>query len=105
MSSPYPTQEDELRAKEADADTAARIEQSAFLSAFQSIPKNNATRLSELSQEIVDNFNSIMNDARQQPYARQEDLMAGLKKLFEEEINVIEARLEYTNKISPSRAT
>ncbi len=53
---------------------------------------------------IVNNFNNIMAEARMQPYQRQEDLMAGLGKLFEEQIHVIEARLSYTVKINPSTA-
>jgi hypothetical protein len=45
-----------------------------------------------------------MEKSRQQPYERQEDLMIGLKKLFEEQKRVVEARLAYTMKINPSTA-
>jgi len=45
-----------------------------------------------------------MDQARQEPYQRQEDIMAGMKKLLEEQINVIEARRSYTIKINPSSA-
>jgi hypothetical protein len=45
-----------------------------------------------------------MDEARQEPYQRQEDIMAGMKKLLEEQINVIEARRSYTIKINPSSA-
>jgi hypothetical protein len=45
-----------------------------------------------------------MEEARQEPYQRQEDIMAGMKKLLEEQINVIEARRAYTVKINPSTA-
>jgi hypothetical protein len=45
-----------------------------------------------------------MEGARQEPYQRQEDIMAGMKKLLEEQINVIEARRTYTVKINPSTA-
>lgn len=45
-----------------------------------------------------------MDDSRQQPFERQEDLMVGIKKLFEEEIKVIEARRVYIMKINPSTA-
>ena len=58
----------------------------------------------KLAKAIVSNFNRIMEGARQEPYQRQEDIMAGMKKLLEEQINVIEARRTYTVKINPSTA-
>ena len=100
----YPTQEDELRAREAQADSIKQTEEAKFLSTFQTIPARNAGRLSELANSIVSNFNRIMDEARQEPYQRQEDIMAGMKKLLEEQINVIEARRSYTIKINPSSA-
>ena len=100
----YPTQEDELRTREAQADSSKQAEEAKFLSTFQTIPVRNAKRLSELANAIVSNFNRIMDQARQEPYQRQEDIMAGMKKLFEEQINVIEARRSYTIKINPSSA-
>jgi hypothetical protein len=45
-----------------------------------------------------------MAESRQKPFERQEDIMAGMKKLFREQINVIEARRSYTVKINPSTA-
>jgi hypothetical protein len=87
----YPTQEDELRTREAQADSIKQTEEAKFLSTFQTI-------------SIVSNFNRIMDEARQEPYQRQEDIMAGMKKLLEEQINVIEARRSYTIKINPSSA-
>lgn len=102
--SSYPTQEDELRAKEAEAENLKSAEESRFLSAFQTVPKKNGQRLSEQASAIVSNFNSIMSGLRQEPYERQENLMAGLKRLFEEQINVIDARYAYTVKINPSTA-
>jgi len=101
--SSYPTQEDELRAKEAEAEDLKRAEEAKFLSMFQSTPRN-AEKLSELANSIVNNFNSIMAESRQEPYQRQEDLMAGMRRLFEEQVNVIEARRAYTIKINPSTA-
>ena len=101
-SSPYPTQEDELRAKEAEAEDLKRAEEVKFLSMFRSIPKKNTEKLSEMASIIVNNFNNIMTESRLEPYQRQQDLMAGLKKLFEEQINVIQARRSYTIKINPS---
>jgi hypothetical protein len=100
----YPTQEDELRAKEASAQNRERTEESNFLSAFQSMPKRNAERLRQLSHQVVDTFNTIMDDARQKPFERQEDMMAGMKRLFQEQINVIEARRTYAIKINPATA-
>ncbi|HKH89717.1 MAG TPA: hypothetical protein VKA33_03010 [Nitrososphaera sp.] len=100
----YPTQEDELRTREAQADSIKQTEEAKFLSTFQTIPARNAGRLSELANSIVSNFNRIMDEARQEPYQRQEDIMAGMKKLLEEQINVIEARRSYTIKINPSSA-
>jgi hypothetical protein len=100
----YPTQEDELRTKEAEAEGTKKAEEAKFLSTFQAIPARNVGRLSELAKAIVSNFNRIMEEARQEPYQRQEDIMAGMKKLLEEQVNVIEARRAYTIKINPSTA-
>jgi hypothetical protein len=100
----YPTQEDELRTREAQADNSKQAEEAKFLSTFQTIPVRNAKRLSELANAIASNFNRIMDQARLEPYQRQEDIMAGMKKLLEEQINVIEARRSYTIKINPSSA-
>jgi ribosome-binding protein aMBF1 (putative translation factor) len=100
----YPTQEDELRAREAQAETIKQTEEAKFLSTFQTIPVRNVRGLSEMAKEIVRNFNRIMEEARQEPYQRQEDIMAGMIKLLEEQINVIEARRAYTIKINPSTA-
>ena len=98
----YPTQEDELRAKEGHAEAIKAAEEARFLSIFQTIPTKNVGRLSELAYKITDNFNSVMQEARQESFERQEDLMMGMKKLIEEEIRVIEARRTYSKKINPS---
>ncbi|HEY1211483.1 MAG TPA: hypothetical protein VGE82_00890 [Nitrososphaera sp.] len=100
----YPTQEDELLAKEAHAENIKQIEETRFLATFQTTPARNAHNLSELANTIVNNFNQVMEQARHEPYQRQEDIMAGMKKLLEEQINVIEARRAYTVKINPSTA-
>lgn len=99
----YPTQEEELRAKEAEAEGAKSAEESRFLSTFQGVPKN-SERLVRLANIIVTNFNTIMAESRQKPFDRQEDIMAGMKKLFQEQINVIEARRQYAIKLNPSTA-
>jgi hypothetical protein len=100
----YPTQEDELRAKEAHAEFAKRSEEAGFLSTFQNIPKNNATRLLELARNVVNSFNSVMENSRLEPYERQEELMSGLKRLLEEEKNVIQAKRVYAMKLNPATA-
>lgn len=100
----YPTQEDELRAKEAQAEDMKNAEAARFLTAFRGIPKRNGERLAQLANTIVGNFNGIMSGSRQKSYERQEDIMAGMKKLFQDQINAIEARHAYTVKINPSTA-
>ncbi|MEM3095041.1 MAG: hypothetical protein QXX64_05330, partial [Nitrososphaera sp.] len=64
----------------------------------------NGETLAKLANAIVSSFNSVMAESRLKPFERQEDIMAGMKKLFEEQINVIEARRVYTIKINPSTA-
>ncbi|HUG97211.1 MAG TPA: hypothetical protein VMJ94_06685 [Nitrososphaera sp.] len=100
----YPTQEGDLRAKEAQAEDVKNAEEARFLSAFRGVPKRNGERLAQLANAIAGSFNAIMSESRQKPYERQEDIMAGMKKLFQEQINVIEARRAYTVKINPSTA-
>jgi hypothetical protein len=100
----YPTQEDELRAKELRAEEVKAVEESKFLSVFESVPKGNDTRLAQLAGKIVNTFNGVMETTRQEPYERQEDVMAGMKKLFEQQIKVIEARRVYASKLNPSNA-
>ena len=100
----YPTQEDELRAKEAQAEELKKAEEARFLSIFQSEPKKNGKQLAEMADAIVNNFNQIMTESRQKPFERQEDIMFGMKKLLQEQVNVIEARRVYTVKINPSTA-
>lgn len=100
--SSYPTQEDELRAKEAEAEQIKRLEESRFVSTFKGVPQRNNARIQDIANVIVNNFNNIMVQSRREPYQRQQDLMIGLKKLFEEQINVIESQRAYINKINPS---
>src|ERR671921_2329540 len=97
----YPTQEDELRAKEAQAEGIKQAEEAKFLSTFQTTPARNVGRLSELAKAIVSNFNRIMEEARQEPYQRQEDIMAGIKKKIKEKNKMIEARGAFTIKKKP----
>jgi molecular chaperone GrpE (heat shock protein) len=97
----YLTQEDELRAKEAEAENFERAEEATFLEAFQTAPKKRSEQLFEKARNIIDNFNAVMSVSRLQPYEKQEELMSGLKKLLNEQIKVIEARRIYTIKINP----
>ncbi len=101
----YPTQEDELRAKEAQAEGLKSEAEASFLSTFQTVPKQNGEKLSRISRNIVESFNNIMIQSRTEPYEKQENLMAGLKRLIREEINVIEARRLYTLKINHETAS
>jgi hypothetical protein len=91
-----------MRAKEASAQNAERSEESVFLSTFRSVPRQNSERLAELAGEIVGNFNNLMDETRHRPFERQEEVMAGMKRLFIEQINVIEARRAYAVKLNPS---
>jgi hypothetical protein len=43
-----------------------------------------------------------MDESRHRPFERQEEVMAGMKRLFIEQINVIEARRAYAIKLNPS---
>lgn len=100
----YQTQEDELRAKEAAAENREKAEESRFYSTFRTVPKKNAGKLAQRADEIVSTFNILLQRSRNEPYQRQEELMAGMKRLFKEQINVIEASRVYTTKINPSTA-
>src|SRR5919106_5201533 len=100
----YPTQEDELRTKEAEAEGIKKAEEAKFLSTFQAIPARNVGRLSELAKAIVSNFNRIMEEARQEPYQRQEDIMAGQKKKIKEEDKGFAGGAAYKKKKKPPTA-
>jgi hypothetical protein len=101
---PYSTQEDELRAKEAEAEDFEKMEETAFLESFQTIPKKSGQKLFQQARSIIDTFNIVMSVSRMQPYEKQEQLMSGIKKMLKEQINVIEARRIYTIKINPNTA-
>jgi hypothetical protein len=103
-SSSYPTQEDELRTREAEAEDFNKSQESAFLEIFQTIPKKNSQKLFQQAKAIIDTFSSLMSVSRIQPYEKQEELMSGIKKMLIEQINVIEARRMYTVKLNPKTA-
>lgn len=101
---PYPTQEDELRTKEAEAEDFNKSQESAFLDIFQTIPKKNSQKLFQQAKAIIDTFNSLMSVSRIQPYEKQEELMSGIKKMVIEQINVIDVRRVYALKLNPKTA-
>ncbi|MDQ3983806.1 MAG: hypothetical protein M3222_01470 [Thermoproteota archaeon] len=100
----YPTQEDEFRTKEVEAEDFNKSEESAFLEIFQTIPKKSGQKLFQQARGIVDTFNSMMSVSRIQPYEKQEELMSGLKKMLIEQTNVIDAHRTYVIKINPNTA-
>ena len=99
-----PTQEDEFRTKEAEAEDFNKSEETAFLEIFQTIPKKSGQKLFQQARGIVDTFNSMMSVSRIQPYEKQEELMSGLKKMLIEQTNVIDAHRTYVIKINPNTA-
>ena len=103
-SSSYPTQEDELRTKEAEAEDFNKSQESAFLEIFQTIPKKSSQKLFQQAKAIIDTFNSLLSVSRIQPYEKQEELMSGIKKMLIEQINVIDARRIYVLKLNPKTA-
>jgi hypothetical protein len=100
----YPTQEDELRTKEAEAEDFNKSEEAAFLETFQTIPKKSGQKLFQQARGIIDTFNSIISVSRIQPYEKQEELMSGLRKMLIEQTNVIDAHRMYVKKINPNTA-
>jgi hypothetical protein len=100
----YPTQEDELRTREAEAEDFNKSLESAFLEIFQTIPKKNSQKLSQEAKAIINTFSSLMSVSRIQPYEKQEELMSGIKKMLIEQINVIDARRMYALKLNPKTA-
>ena len=100
----YPTQEDELRTREAEAEDFNKSQESAFLEILQTIPKKNSQKLFQKAKAIMDTFSSLMSVSRIQPYEKQEELMSGIKKMLIEQINVIEARRMYALKLNPKTA-
>ena len=100
----YPTQEDELRTQEAEAEDFNKSQESGFLEIFQSIPKKNSQKLLQQAKAIINTFSNLMSESRIQPYEKQEELMSGIKKMLIEQINVIDARRMYALKLNPKTA-
>ena len=100
----YPTQEDELRTQEAEAEDFNKSQESAFLEIFQTIPKKNSQKLLQQAKAIINTFSNLMSESRIQPYEKQEELISGIKKMLIEQINVIDARRMYALKLNPKTA-
>ena len=98
----YPTQEEELLAKEAAAKNQLDSEEQEFLNMIKSIPSNNVLQITELAKRIIKTFDNVMDSVHRESYERQEDMAVGMKKLLEEEQRVIEARRGYVLKLSSS---
>ncbi len=52
-------------------------------------------------ERLVNVFEDTMTEIRAEPYDEQETLLSGYKRLLEEQINVINARLEMANRLKP----
>ena len=55
--------------------------------------------LGPMVEELIRHFEGTMTEIRKQSYADQADLLTGYKKLLEEQIRVIDARLHYTKRL------
>ncbi|HEY7506626.1 MAG TPA: hypothetical protein VH621_03405, partial [Nitrososphaera sp.] len=52
-------------------------------------------------EKLVTVFEDTMTEIRKEPYDEQERLLVGYKKLLEEQINVINARLAMAKRLKP----
>jgi len=52
-------------------------------------------------ERLVTVFEDTMTEIRREPYDEQEKLLVGYKRLLEEQINVINARLEMAKRLKP----
>jgi hypothetical protein len=55
--------------------------------------------LGPMVEELARHFEGTMNEMRQYSYTDQADLLTGYKKLLEEQIKVIDARLHYIKRL------
>jgi hypothetical protein len=58
-------------------------------------------RLGGLVDNITTNFENTMDKITRHPYEEQEKLLIGFKKVLEEEVNVLNARLNLTRRVAP----
>jgi hypothetical protein len=52
-------------------------------------------------EKLIMVFEDTMTEIRKEPYDQQEKLLVGYKKLLEEQINVINARLDMAKRLKP----
>ncbi len=52
-------------------------------------------------EKLITVFEDTMTEIRKEPYGEQEKLLVGYKKLLEEQINVINARLSMAKRLKP----
>lgn len=52
-------------------------------------------------EKLITVFEDTMTEIRKEPYDEQEKLLVGYKKLLEEQINVIDARLSMAKRLKP----
>jgi hypothetical protein len=52
-------------------------------------------------ERLVTVFEDMMMEIRAEPYDEQETLLSGYKRLLEEQINVVDARLEMAKRLKP----
>ena len=52
-------------------------------------------------ESLLTTFEDTMTEIRKEPYVEQERLLLGYKKLLEEQINVINARIELAKRLKP----
>jgi hypothetical protein len=57
--------------------------------------------LGEDVEKLITVFEDTMTEIRKEPYDEQEKLLVGYKKLLEEQINVINARLSMAKRLKP----
>ena len=58
-------------------------------------------RLGDEVEKLITVFEDTMTEIRNEPYDEQEKLLVGYKKLLEEQINVINARLSMAKRLKP----
>ena len=58
-------------------------------------------RLGDNVEKLITVFEDTMTEIRTEPYDEQEKLLLGYKKLLEEQINVINARMDLARRLKP----
>ncbi len=67
-------------------------------------PKTDARDIQHLGDDVeklITVFEDTMTEIRKEPYDEQEKLLVGYKKLLEEQINVINARMSMAKRLKP----